>query len=146
MSVDVNVCKVLLDKGFAPAEIQAAFEAAQKSGESILNGWTIRRKLTGEWMVLHPSWCGIYVGDYDSHVIFQKNISCRSGKYGYTPAKYSELSAVLGRCSSTILCECRAANYERRRKQVEKLGYRVLKTNISACESDNSTCVFVIER
>ena len=29
MSVDVNVCKVLLDKGFAPAEIQAAFEAAQ---------------------------------------------------------------------------------------------------------------------
>ena len=146
MSIDFKVCKELMNKGFSPDAINSAFEAAQKDGESSLNGWTIRRKLTGEWMVLHPSWCGIYVGDYDSHVIFQRNISYTSGKYGYAPAKHSELPEVLSRCASTILCECRAANYERRRKQVEKLGYRVLKSNISACESDNSTCVFVIER
>ena len=146
MNIDFKVCKVLLNKGFSPAEIQAAFETAQKNGEYSLNGWTIRRNSAGEWMVLHPSWCGIYVGDYDSHIIFQKNISCRSGKYGYAPAKYSELPMVLGRCASTILCECWSDQYDRRRKQLEKLGYRVLKSNISACESSISKCYFVIEK
>lgn len=146
MNIDFKVCKELLNKGFSPAEIQTAFDAAQKNGESSLNGWTIRKNSDGEWILLHPSWCGIYIGDYESHVIFQKNISCRSGRYGYAPAKYSELPAVLGRCSGNILCECHADQYDRRKKQVEKLGYRVLKSNISACESSISTCVFVIEK
>lgn len=145
MSIDVNVCKELMKKGSSPDAIKAAFEAAQKNGESSLNGWTIRRNSDGEWMVLHPSWCGIYVGDYENHVIFQKNISCRAGKYGYAPAKHSELPEVLSRCSSTILCECWADQYDRRKKQIEKLGYRVLKSNISACDT-SSRCFFVIER
>lgn len=146
MSIDVNVCKVLLNEGCSHDAINDAFEAAQKDGESSLNGWTIRRNSDGEWMVLNPSWCGIYVGDYDSHVIFQRNISYTSGKYGYAPAKHSELPMVLSRCSSTILCECWADQYNRRKKQIEKLGYRVLKSNISSCESSISRCFFVIER
>ena len=37
-----------------------------------------------------------------------------------------------------------AYSYERRKKQVEKLGYKVYKTNIDHCSHDTDTCVFLI--
>lgn len=147
--LNIQVVNTLKKQGFEISEIMNAIRAAEKDGEAILNGWTIRYNDRDEMIVVHPSWCGIYVGDYKSHVIFQKNISYHYNNFGFMPAKYNDLDRVLSALAANktngfILCECSAGQYDRRRKQVEKLGYTVYKSNISACTSEISTCVFLI--
>ena len=131
-------------------EIMQTIHAAEKDGEADLKGWVVRYNADGEMIVIHPSWCGIYAGDYNAHIIFQKNISYTAGHYGFMSAKHGELEKVLDRCrqyskTEEILCECSADNFKRRCKAVEKLGFKVLRSNISACESEISTCYFIIK-
>lgn len=123
---------------------------AEKNGEAVLYGYVIRFNAAGKMIVLHPSWCGIYTGDYGAHIIFQKNISYSCGHFGFMSAKHSDLEKVLENCcknsaTEEILCECCADSFSRRCKQVEKLGYKVVKSNISACENDWSTCYFIVK-
>lgn len=147
--LNIQVVNTLKNKGFEISEIMKAIHTAEKDGEAVLEGWTIRYNDRGEMITVHPSWCGIYVGDYNSHVIFQKNLSYHYKNFGFMSAKYSDLDRVLSSLAANktngyILCECSAGQYSRRKKQVEKLGYTVYKTNISACTSEISTCVFLI--
>lgn len=139
----------LKNKGFEMPEILNAIHTAEVSGEANLNGYVIRHNDRGEMIALHPSWCGIYVGDYNSHIVFQRNLSYTCNKYGFSNAKHRDLPQILEKLSSHktngfILCECLACNFSRYKKQVEKLGYTVHKSNISSCDSDISTCVFLI--
>lgn len=147
--INLNVVNILKKCGFEMPEIMSAIRAAEKDGESILKGWTIRYNDRGEMIVVNPSWCGIYVGDFKSHIIFQKDISYHYKNYGFMSAKYGDLERVLAnlaahKTNGYILCECPAFQYDRRKKQVEKLGYTVHKTNVSACDNEISTCFFLI--
>ena len=138
---------ILKKQGFSVSEIIQTIHAAEKDGQAVLSGWVVRYNADGEMIVIHPSWCGIYCADYSAHIIFQKNISYTVGRYGFAPAKHRDLAAVLDRCAQSaaeILCECCADSFQRRCKAVEKLGFKVLRSNISACEHDWSTCYFVI--
>ena len=140
--------QILTNQGFQMSEIMQTIHAAEKNGEATLGGWVVRYNSAVEMIVIHPSWCGIYCGDYSAHIIFQKNISYTFNHYGFMPAKHSDLATVLDNCkkcgSVEILCECCADSFKRRCKAVEKLGFKVLRSNISACEYDWSTCYFVI--
>ena len=147
--LNLETVRTLTRHGYEMSAVLAAMNAAETTGSADLDGWTIRYNERGEMITVHPSWCGIYVGDYAAHIIFQKNLSYRCGKYGYMNAKHRDLPAVLEKLDAAktngfILCECCACDYERRKKQVEKLGYTVHRSNISACESDISSCVFLI--
>lgn len=144
-----HVMRNLKNDGFTVAEIEAAISTAEINGQAPLGGWLIRHNDRGELITLHPSWGGIYVGDYKSHIHFQKNLSYTYGGYGFMNAKHGDLEKVLQKLDAAktngfILCECMAYGYERRKKQVEKLGYKVYKTNIAQCDRDTSTCVFLI--
>lgn len=148
---NLDVARTLSNHGFDMHTIRAAIDTAEGTGKADLNGWIIRYSCSGDMIVLHPSWCGIYVGDYDTHIIFQRDISYRCGICGYVSAKHHDLAAILERLnaaktSAYILCECSAFQYERRKSQVEKLGYTVHHSNISACSSDWSPCVFLISK
>ena len=140
--------QILTKNGFAMPEIMQTIRTAEKDGEANLSGWVVRYNADGQMIVIHPSWCGIYTGDYSAHIIFQKNISYTAGHFGFTPAKHRDLAEVLDRCKqyggAEILCECCADSFQRRCKAVEKLGFKVLRSNISACEHNWSTCYFVI--
>ncbi len=147
--LNLNVIRTLSKHGYDMPAILAAVNAAEATGSADLDGWTIRYNDRGEMILVHPSYCGIYVGDYSAHVIFQKDISYTFGKYGFMNAKYRDLPAVLEKLEAAktngyILCECCACDFSRRKKQVEKLGYTVYRSNISACETDISSCVFLI--
>ena len=139
----------LMNAGFTAAEIATAAAIAEANGQAALGGWVIRHNDRGELIAVHPSWAGIYVGDYKSHVIFQKNLSYTYSRYGYMNAKHGDLAKVLAKLDENktngfILCECMACSYSRRKKQVEKLGYTVHRSNIDQCEHDTATCVFLI--
>lgn len=149
MAINFRTVEILTKKGFSIHDIMTAIHNAESTGQSELAGWVIRYNDRGEMIVLNPSWCGIYVGDFNSHIIFQRNLSYRYGRYGYMSAKHRDLPQVLAKLdehktNGFILCECCACDYERRKKQVEKAGYIVHKSNISACDSEISTCVFLI--
>ena len=148
--INVKTVEVLRKKGFPMPDILKTVNEAEKNGEAALCGYVVRFNASGEMIVLHPSWCGIYAGDYGAHIIFQKNISYSCGRFGFMSAKHSDLEKVLENCrknstTEEILCECCADSFSRRRKQIEKLGYSVVKSNISACEKDWSTCYFIIK-
>ena len=87
--------RTLTRHGYDMPAILAAMNAAETTGSADLDGWTIRYNDRGEMITVHPSWCGIYVGDYSAHVIFQKNISYTFSHYGFMNAKYRDLPAVL---------------------------------------------------
>lgn len=147
--INLQAVRTLSKQGFSMAQIVVAMNTAETEGSANLDGWVVRYNDHGEMIVLHPSWCGIYVGDYSSHLIFQKNLSFTYGHFGFSNAKHGELSQVMERLAANktngfILCECDAGSYARRKKQVEKLGYTVYKSNISACETEISTCVFLV--
>lgn len=104
----------------------------------------------GEIIELHESWNGIYVGDYNCHVIFQKNISFNDGNHIYMSRKYSDLEDVMRRCTMSskdgqILCEVNRGQYERRIKALQKLGYVVVKTTYKHDDEDHFMCHFVVE-
>lgn len=147
--INIQTVNALLKHGFTMTEIKTAVNFAEQYGEANLHGWLIRYNDRGEMITLHPSWGGIYVGDYTARLIFQKNLSYSYGKFGYMPANHGDLAKVLDRLDENktngyILCECNASSYKRRKKQVEKLGYKVYKSNIDHCDSDIATCVFLI--
>ena len=147
--INLQTVTTLKNKGFEMPDILKAIHTAEATGEANLEGYVIRYNDRGEMIVLHPSWCGIYVGDYNSHIIFQKNLSYTFSKYGFMNAKHRDLVQVLAKLEAHktngfILCECCACDFNRRKKQIEKAGYTVHKSNISACDSDISTCVFLI--
>ena len=147
-TISFKTIQILTKQGFQISEIMQTIHTAEKNGEAVLCGWVVRYNANGEMIVLHPSWCGIYTGDYSAHIIFQKNISYTCGHYSFTPAKHRDLATVLENCQkhggTEILCECCADSFNRRCKAVENLGFKVLRSNISACESNLSTCYFVI--
>ena len=147
--INLQTVKVLSKQGFSMAQITAAMNTAEAEGSANLDGWVVRYDDQGKMIVLHPSWCGIYTGDYSSHLIFQKNLSYTFSHYGYMSAKHGDLAQIMQRLEAHktngyILCECHAGSYERRRKQLEKLGYTVYKSNITACENEISTCFFLV--
>ena len=149
--ISLNTVQTLTKHGYSMEDAMRAVTAAESSGSADLDGWIIRHNKDGEMILIHPSYCGIYLGDYSTHIIFQKNISYRYGRYGYMHAKHRDLPAVLGRVQQDnpgafILCECHACDFPRRKKQVEKLGYTVRRSNISGCNSDISPCFFLIAR
>lgn len=149
MMINFKTVEVLTKKGYAMKDVLAAIRTAETAGQAELDGWVIRYNGRGEMITVHPSWCGIYVGDFNSHIIFQKDLSYTYSRYGFMSAKHRDLPQVLAKLdeyktNGFILCECCACDYERRKKQVEKAGYTIHKSNISACESETSTCVFLI--
>lgn len=147
--INIKTVNALLKHGLPMAEIKTALNFAEQYGEATLHGWVIRYNDRGEMITLHPSWGGIYVGDYTARLIFQKNLSYTYAKYGFMNAKHGDLQKILAKLDENktngyILCECDASSYKRRKKQVEKLGYTVYKSNIDQCDSDIATCVFLI--
>lgn len=147
--LNIQTANILLQKGFSMDEVETAINFAEQHGKATLHGWVIRHNDRGEMITVHPSWGGIYVGDYAAHLIFQKNLSYSCGGFGHVHAKHRDLPTVLTRLSENktngyILCECDAGSYTRRKRQVEKLGYTVYKSNIDHCSRDSSTCVFLI--
>lgn len=150
MIIDLKIANELKRKGFDNSEIHEAFRKLETTGTSDIGGYTIRPTADGDHLILlHPSWGGIYVGDYKSHIIFQRNLSYTFNRYGFMNAKHGDLPEVLKKLDESknngfILCECNASDYPRRKKQVEKLGYTVHKSNIDHCKSDIATCVFLI--
>ena len=147
--INLQTVRVLVKQGFEMPAIMEAVKTAEATGSAELGGWVVRTGADGKMFAVHPSYCGIYVGDYSSHLIFQKNLSYSFGRFGFMSAKYRDLPTVLARLdehktNGFILCECCACQYERRKKQVEKEGFTVRRTNISACTSDTSTCFFLI--
>lgn len=149
MTINLRIAETLTRNGFDTKSIISAIRTAESTGSANLGGWIIRYNDVGEMILLHPSWCGIYTGDYNSHIIFQRNLSYTYSRYGFMNAKYRDLPQVLSKLeehknNGFILCECCACDFERRKKQLEKAGYTVYKSNISACDRDISTCVFLI--
>lgn len=147
--LNLNVARTLSNHGYDMPAILAAMNAAEAAGSADLDGWTIRYNDRGEMIAVHPSYCGIYIGDYSAHIIFQKSLSYTYSKYGFMQAKHRDLPAVMEKLDAAktngyILCECCACDFARRKKQVEKLGYTVHRSNISACESDISSCFFLV--
>ena len=147
--INLQIVTTLKNKGFDMSAIRQAVRTAEETGEANLEGWVIRYNTQGEMILLHPSWCGIYVGDYNSHIIFQKDLSYTFNRYGFMNAKHRDLADVLAKLdehktNGFILCECDASSFNRRKKQIEKHGYTVHKSNIAACESNIATCVFLI--
>lgn len=146
--INIKTVEVLKKQGYDMADIKAVLNKAGANGEAYLDGWCIRYNKKGDMIVLHPSHNGIYIGDYNTHLIFQKNLSFSYANIGFSQAKHGELERVLTLLSKhsdteCIYCECPACDYNRRVKQVEKLGYRVLKTNIDKVEGI-SPCHFLI--
>lgn len=146
-----------LSRTFPAAQVRAAMEKAEECGEADLNGYTIRftRDAERRMIALHPSWGGIYVGDYPSYVHFQVNILYRFPINGHKSAsccaKHRDTASVMERCmdaspTGEVLCECSAGMYKRRRKKVESLGYRVIRDNYAQCDREISPCVFVVTR
>ena len=118
--LNLDAVRTLTRHGYEMPAILAAIHAAETNGSADLDGWTIRYNDRGEMITVHPSWCGIYVGDYSAHIIFQKNISYTFSRYGFMNAKYRDLSAVLEKLDAAkttgfILCECCACDFPRRR-------------------------------
>lgn len=147
--INIKVVNVLKKNGFDMSKIKAALHEAEKNRIAELDGWLIRYDRSGEMIVLHPDWCGIYVGDYESHISFRNNLSYHYGNCGYMSAQYGKLKEVLNilgdhRNGNYILGECYAGEFEQRKRQIEKAGYSVYKSNISACTKDWSTCFFLI--
>lgn len=146
-----------LSNTFSMSEIQSAMEKAEECGEAALGGYTIRftRDAERRMIAVHPSWGGIYVGDYPSAVNFQKDILYRYSVAGRKSAscyaKHRDTASVMERCMAAsptgeVLCECSAGMYNRRRKKVESLGYRVIRDNYAQCDREISPCVFVVTR
>lgn len=150
MIIDLKIANELKRKGFANAEIYEAFRKLEATGTAGIGGYAIRPTADNDHLILlHPSWGGIYVGDYTAKIIFQKNLSYSFGRFGFMSAKHGDLPEVLkkldeAKTNGFILCECDAGSYNRRKKQVEKLGYTVQKSNIDHCKRDHETCVFLI--
>lgn len=154
--LDMNLYADLCRK-FPASQVRAAMEKAEESGEADLHGYTIRftRDVERRMIALHPSWGGIYVGDYPSYVHFQKDILYRfpidGRKSASCYAKHRDTASVMERCmkaspTGEVLCECSAGMYNRRRKKVESLGYKVIRDNYAQCEREISSCVFVVTR
>ncbi len=146
--INIKTVEVLKKQGYDMADIKVALNEAETIGESYLDGWCIRYNKSGSMILLHPNHNGIYAGDYNTHLIFQKNLSFSYANIGFHQAKHGELEKVLTLLSThsdtdCIYCECPACDYNRRIKQVEKLGYRVIKTNIDKVEGISS-CHFLI--
>lgn len=145
--INLEVVNLLKKQGYNMEKIIGTLNKAEVDREAYLDGWCIRYNKKGDMIILHPSHNGIYIGDYNAQLSFQKNIS-----FSYAnirgQAKHGELESVLTLLSKhsdtkCIYCECPACDYKRRVKQVEKLGYRVLKTNIDKVDGINS-CHFLI--
>ena len=129
--INLQTVHALKNKGYEMADIMAAINTAETNGEASIDGYLIRYNDRGEMILVHRSWGGIYVGDYDAKIIFQKNLSYTYGRYCYMTAKHGELSKVLAKLDENktngyILCECDAGSYNRRKKQVEKLGLSLI--------------------
>lgn len=147
--INIKVVEVLKKQGYDMANIKAVLNEAEERGESFLDGWCVRYNSKGEMIILHPDSCGIYIGDYSAALHFERTLSFTYGNVGFHNAKHSELKRILSllsehKTNGYILCECCACDYERRKKQVEKIGYKVYKSNIQKCSSDISTCKFLI--
>ncbi len=146
--INIKTVEVLKKHGYDMADIKTALNTAESTGESYLDGWCIRYNKKGEMIILHPSHNGIYIGDYNTHLIFQKNLSFSYSNVSFCQAKHGELERVLTLLSKhtdtqCIYCECPACDYNRRVKQIEKLGYHVLKSNIDKVDGISS-CHFLI--
>lgn len=96
--LNLDAVRTLTRHGYEMPAILSAMNAAETAGSADLDGWTIRYNERGEMITVHPSWCGIYVGDYAAHIIFQKNLSYRCGKYGYNAV----LESLLGIGALTV--------------------------------------------
>ncbi|MCD7919469.1 MAG: hypothetical protein LUG45_05250 [Clostridiales bacterium] len=148
--VSLSVVNDLHRAGFPMPEVRAAVLAAEENGSADIGGYVVRyRQDTGEMILLHPSWNGIYTGDYAARLNFQKELLYSFGHYALIHAKHRELPAVLEtleqhKTNGFILCECDAAAFPRRKRQVEKLGYTVHTSNIAFCDCDWSPCYFLI--
>lgn len=110
---------------------------------------TLCRNAAGELKPLHKSWNGIFIGDYDSYIHFQKDIIARYCHFMRT-AKHRDTANVLQECfkysnNGKVLCECDKYSYPRRKKAVERLGYRVIIDNYERCSENWNPCYFVIE-
>ena len=90
----------------------------------------------GEVIELHESYNGIYIGDYDVHLTFEKDLAviAKVGRFGYIySTKHRELANELEKylnLTDEILGECPAVQALRRIKKIEKLGYKVIKSNL----------------
>ena len=146
--INIKTVEVLKKQGYDMAAIRTALDKAESEKEAYLDGWCIKYNREGKMILLHPSHNGIYIGDYNTHLIFQKNLSFSFANIGFQSAKYRDLEKVLTTLSKfsdtdSVYCECPACDYARRVKQIEKLGYRVIKTNIDKVEGI-STCHFIV--
>lgn len=148
--VNIETVTALKKAGFEMPQIKAAVQQAEETGSANIGGYVVRfRQDDGKMIVLHPSWNGIYMGDYNAHLIFEKELSYSFGHYCFIKAKHRQLETVLAtltehKTNGYILCECDANRFPLRKRQVEKLGYTVYKSNIEACQHDWSTCYFLI--
>lgn len=147
--MNLDVVHTLVRHGYEMPNILDAIKIAEIAGSAELYGWVIRYNKHGKMIAVHPSYCGIYIGDFKSQVIFEKKLSYAYGECGFMNALYRDLPTVLDKLDAVktngyILCECCACDYPRRKAQVEKLGYTVHHSNISACKSDTSSCFFLI--
>ena len=95
MVIDLRIANELKRRGFEMPEITKALRAADADGRAVIGGYTIRPGVSGDLILLHPSWGGIYVGDYKSHIHFQKNLCYTYSGYGFMNAKHGELAQVL---------------------------------------------------
>lgn len=147
--INIKTIEVLKKHGYAMADIKAALDQAEKLGEYFLDGWCIRYNSNNDMIILHPARCGIYIGDFAATIHFERSLTFSYGNIGFHKAKYSELEKILSVLSARktngyILCECYACDFQRRKKQVEKLGYEIHKSNIEKCDTDTSVCNFLI--
>ena len=147
--LDSYTVRTLKFAGFEDGEIMEAEKSAEINGTANLGGYTVRYNNYGEMIALHPDRCGIYVGDYNAHVIFQRDISYTCEGFGFESAKYREMPEVMealnnSKTNGYILCECPAGDYERRVKQLKKLGYCVYRSTIEKCKDKYCTCSFLV--
>ncbi len=146
--INIKTIEVLKKAGYTMSDIRNTVNEAEKTGSAQIGGWVVRYNEKGDMIVLHPSHNGIYIGDYTAHLHFEKTLAYTVKNTFFTKAKYGELAEVLKRCDADknengILCECPACDFERRKKQVEKLGYKISISNYDRC-SGFDNCKFVI--
>lgn len=149
--INLKTIEVLKKQGYEMDVIKQAIKAAEQEGQANLDGWVIRYNDKNEMIVLHQNWNGIYIGDFKTSIHFEKVISYNFTGDFFVHAKYSELEKVLEKVNENktngfIFCQCSKCDFERRKKQLAKFGYKVHKTNIEQIESDYGDVSFLIAK
>lgn len=147
--LSVNEINILKKDGFSVKEIMSAIHHAEESGKSEIGIWSIHHNKAGKMILLHPSKGGIYACDYDAHINFRRVIDYYDGKR-IMDGHYKNLPEILEYLNNIakdfILCGCPAGDYLRRKNQIEKLGYKIYKSNIGVCCDKTSNCLFLISK